>query len=423
MLTLQYLRENTQEAKDRLAKKHPKHADAVDAVLKLDEEGRKAKSEMEKNQSEANGLAKKIGELMKSGDREGAEQLKAQTALLKESGKGLEERSKQLEQELYDILVTLPNVPHDSVPVGQTPEENITVFQHGEVPTLHEGAVPHWDLIKKYDLIDFELGSKITGAGFPVYKGKGARLQRAMINFFLEEAIKAGYQEVMPPLMVNADSGFGTGQLPDKEGQMYHVTVDDLYLIPTAEVPITNIYRDVILKEEDLPLKNVGYTPCFRREAGAWGAHVRGLNRLHQFDKVEIVQIAHPDQSYAILDEMVIHVKGLLEKLELPYRILHLCGGDMSFSSALTYDFETYSAAQGRWLEVSSTSNFENFQANRLKCRFKNKEGKNQLVHTLNGSALALPRILATMLENNQTADGIRIPKALVPYCGFDMIQ
>jgi seryl-tRNA synthetase len=423
MLTLQYLRENTQEAKDRLAKKHPKHIDAVDAVLKLDEEGRKAKSEMEKNQSEANGLAKKIGELMKSGDREGAEQLKAQTALLKESGKGLEERSKQLEQELYDILVTLPNVPHDSVPVGQTPEENITVFQHGEVPTLHEGAVPHWDLIKKYDLIDFELGSKITGAGFPVYKGKGARLQRAMINFFLEEAIKAGYQEVMPPLMVNADSGFGTGQLPDKEGQMYHVTVDDLYLIPTAEVPITNIYRDVILKEEDLPLKNVGYTPCFRREAGAWGAHVRGLNRLHQFDKVEIVQIAHPDQSYAILDEMVIHVKGLLEKLELPYRILHLCGGDMSFSSALTYDFETYSAAQGRWLEVSSTSNFENFQANRLKCRFKNKEGKNQLVHTLNGSALALPRILATMLENNQTADGIRIPKALVPYCGFDMIQ
>lgn len=423
MLTLQYLRENTQEAKDRLAKKHPKHADAVDAVLKLDEEGRKAKSEMEKNQSEANGLAKKIGELMKSGDREGAEQLKAQTALLKESGKGLEERSKQLEQELYDILVTLPNVPHDSVPVGQTPEENITVFQHGEIPTLHEGAVPHWDLIKKYDLIDFELGSKITGAGFPVYKGKGARLQRAMINFFLDEAIKAGYQEVMPPLMVNADSGFGTGQLPDKEGQMYHVTVDDLYLIPTAEVPITNIYRDVILKEEDLPLKNVGYTPCFRREAGAWGAHVRGLNRLHQFDKVEIVQIAHPDQSYAILDEMVIHVKGLLEKLELPYRILHLCGGDMSFSSALTYDFETYSAAQGRWLEVSSTSNFENFQANRLKCRFKNKEGKNQLVHTLNGSALALPRILATMLENNQTADGIRIPKALVPYCGFDMIQ
>jgi seryl-tRNA synthetase len=423
MLTLQYLRDNTQEAKDRLAKKHPKHADAVDAVLKLDEEGRKAKSEMEKNQSEANGLAKKIGELMKSGDREGAEQLKAQTALLKESGKGLEERSKQLEQELYDILVTLPNMPHDSVPVGQTPEENITVFQHGEIPALHDGAVPHWDLIKKYDLIDFELGSKITGAGFPVYKGKGARLQRAMINFFLDEAIKAGYQEVMPPLMVNADSGFGTGQLPDKEGQMYHVTVDDLYLIPTAEVPITNIYRDVILKEEDLPLKNVGYTPCFRREAGAWGAHVRGLNRLHQFDKVEIVQIAHPDQSYAILDEMVIHVKGLLEKLELPYRILHLCGGDMSFSSALTYDFETYSAAQGRWLEVSSTSNFENFQANRLKCRFKNKEGKNQLVHTLNGSALALPRILATMLENNQTADGIRIPKALVPYCGFDMIQ
>ncbi len=422
MLTLQYLRDNTAEAKERLGKKHPKHIEAVDAVLKLDEEGRKAKAEMEKNQSEANVLAKQIGELMKAGDKAGAEELKAKTAALKESGKQLEERSKQLDQELFDILVTLPNVPHESVPVGQTAEENITVFQHGDIPNLFEGAVPHWDLIKKYDLIDFELGSKITGAGFPVYKGKGARLQRAMINFFLDEAIKAGYQEVMPPLMVNADSGFGTGQLPDKEGQMYHVTVDDLYLIPTAEVPITNIYRDVILKEEELPIKNVGYTPCFRREAGAWGAHVRGLNRLHQFDKVEIVQIAHPDQSYAILDEMVIHVKGLLEKLELPYRILHLCGGDMSFSSALTYDFETYSAAQGRWLEVSSTSNFENFQANRLKCRFKNKEGKNQLVHTLNGSALALPRILATLLENNQTPEGIRIPKALVPYCGFDMI-
>lgn len=422
MLALQYLRENTEDAKTRISKRNPKYVELIDRVLALDEENRKAKSEMEKNQSEANTLAKKIGEFMKAGNRAEADDLKAQTAQLKEAGKILEERSKQLEQDVYEALVTIPNTPHESVPIGQTADDNYTVFQHGDIPKLHENAVPHWDLIKKYDLIDFELGSKISGAGFPVYKGKGARLQRAMINFFLDEALAAGYQEIMPPLLVNADSGFGTGQLPDKEGQMYHATTDDLYLIPTAEVPITNIYRDVILKEEDLPIKNVGYTPCFRREAGAWGAHVRGLNRLHQFDKVEIVQIAHPNQSYALLDEMVIHVKGLLEKLELPYRILHLCGGDMGFTSALTYDFETYSAAQGRWLEVSSTSNFESFQANRLKCRFKNKEGKNQLVHTLNGSALALPRILATMLENNQTPEGIRIPKVLVPYCGFEMI-
>jgi seryl-tRNA synthetase len=422
MLTLQYLREQTDEAKTRINKKHPKHVETIDLVLKLDEEGRKAKALMESNQAEANAIAKKIGELMKSGDKAGAETLKAQTAQLKEAGKGLEETYKQLEVQLNEALVTIPNVPHASVPVGQTPEENENIYEHGTIPTLPVDALPHWDLIKKYDLIDFELGAKITGAGFPVYKGKGARLQRAMISFFLDEAIKAGYQEIMPPLLINADSGFGTGQLPDKEGQMYHATVDDLYLIPTAEVPITNLYRDVIVKEEDLPIKNVGYTPCFRREAGAWGAHVRGLNRLHQFDKVEIVQIAHPDKSYEILEEMVKHVQGLLEKLELPYRILRLCGGDMSFSSALTYDFETYSAAQGRWLEVSSTSNFENFQSNRMKCRFKNKEGKNQLVHTLNGSALALPRILATLLENNQTADGISIPKALVPYCGFERI-
>ncbi len=422
MLTLQYLREQTAEAKTRINKKNPKHVETIDLVLKLDEEGRKAKALMEANQAEANAIAKKIGELMKSGDKAGAETLKAQTAQLKEAGKTLEESYKQLEVQLNEALVTIPNLPHTSVPLGQTPEENENIYEHGTIPTLPADAVPHWDLIKKYDLIDFELGAKITGAGFPVYKGKGARLQRAMISFFLDEAIKAGYQEIMPPLLINADSGFGTGQLPDKEGQMYHATVDDLYLIPTAEVPITNLYRDVIVKEEDLPIKNVGYTPCFRREAGAWGAHVRGLNRLHQFDKVEIVQIAHPDKSYEILEEMVKHVQGLLEKLELPYRILRLCGGDMSFSSALTYDFETYSAAQGRWLEVSSTSNFENFQSNRMKCRFKNKEGKNQLVHTLNGSALALPRILATMLENNQTADGIRIPKALVPYCGFEVI-
>ncbi|MDP1726966.1 MAG: serine--tRNA ligase [Bacteroidota bacterium] len=423
MLTLQYLRDNTEEAKTRISKRNPKYAEAIDEVLLLDEAGRKAKAEMERNQAEANALAKEVGALMKAGDHSGAETVKANTALLKENVKRLEEEHKLLEQKLYDVLVTIPNTPHVSVPNGQTPEENITVHQWGAIPVLPEGSVPHWDLVKKYDLIDFELGSKITGAGFPVYKGKGARIQRAMINFFLDQAIKAGYREVMMPLLVNADSGFGTGQLPDKEGQMYHATVDDLYLIPTAEVPITNMYRDVILKEEDLPLKNVGYTPCFRREAGAWGAHVRGLNRLHQFDKVEIVQIAHPDKSYEILEEMVKHVQGLLEQLELPYRILRLCGGDMGFTSALTYDFETYSTAQGRWLEVSSTSNFETYQANRLKCRFKNKDGKNQLVHTLNGSALALPRILATLIENNQTPEGIKIPKVLVPYCGFELIN
>lgn len=423
MLTLQYLREHTDEARARVAKKNPRHADAISEVLQLDEAVRKSKAAMEANLAEANGLAKQIGMLMKQGNTAEADTIKATTGTLKEQGKVMEEELKQLEQKLHDLLVTIPNAPHSSVPEGKTPEENENIYQWGESPSLGEGALPHWDLIKKYDIIDFELGAKISGAGFPVYKGKGARLQRAMISFFLDEAIKAGYVEVMPPLLINADSGYGTGQLPDKEGQMYHATADDLYLIPTAEVPITNLYRDVILKEEELPIKNVGYTPCFRREAGAWGAHVRGLNRLHQFDKVEIVQIAHPDQSYTILEEMVKHVQGLLEKLELPYRILRLCGGDMSFSSALTYDFETYSAAQGRWLEVSSTSNFESFQSNRMKCRFRNKEGKNQLVHTLNGSALALPRILATLLENNQTPEGIRIPEVLVPYCGFSTIS
>ncbi len=423
MLQLNYIRENLDEVKNKLAKKHVKNIADIDEMLKLDDEKKKLKLQVENNQAEANQIAKKIGELMKSGQKEEAETIKVRSNELKEAAKEQEALLKKLEDDIYNILVTFPNLPNEIVPEGKTPEENLNVLQWGEIPSLYEGAVPHWDLIKKYDLIDFELGVKITGAGFPVYKNKGARLQRAMINFFLDEAIKAGYSEIMPPLLVNSDSGFGTGQLPDKEGQMYHATVDDLYLIPTAEVPITNIYRDVILKEEDLPIKNVGYTPCFRREAGAWGAHVRGLNRLHQFDKVEIVQIAHPDHSYEILEEMVKHVQGLLEKLELPYRILRLCGGDMSFSSALTYDFETYSAAQQRWLEVSSTSNFESFQANRMKCRFKPKEGKNQLVHTLNGSALALPRILATMLENNQTPDGIKIPKALQAYTGFDMIN
>ena len=406
-----------------MPKKNPKHAEAIDEVLKLDEETRNAKRDLENNLAEANQLAKKIGDLMKGGQKDEADKIKARTTELKELNKTLEEKQKQTEQQLFDLLITLPNLPHESVPEGKTPEENLNIFEHGEIPKLPEGALPHWELAAKYDIIDFELGNKIAGAGFPVYKGKGARLQRAMINFFLDEATKAGYREIMPPNVVNADSGFGTGQLPDKEGQMYHIGIDDLYLIPTAEVPITNLYRDVIVKEEELPIKNAGYTPCFRREAGSYGAHVRGLNRLHQFDKVEIVQIAHPDHSYKILDEMVNHVKGLLEKLELPYRILRLCGGDMSFASALTFDFETYSAAQQRWLEVSSTSNFENFQANRLKCRFKNKDGKMQLVHTLNGSALALPRIVATLLENNQTPEGIKIPKALVPYTGFEIIN
>ena len=423
MLPLQYLRDFTEEAKQRLSKRNPAFADTVTRVLAIDEQARLARQEMENNQSEANKLAKQIGELMKSGRKEDAEHLKIQTAQLKTDAKGLEEKVNHLEDELFNTLVTLPNTPHGSVPQGKSADDNEVIYQSGETPVMPEGALPHWELITKYNLIDFELGTKITGAGFPVYRGKGARLQRGLVNFFLDEAMKAGYEEIVPPFLVNADSGFGTGQLPDKEGQMYHAQVDDLYLIPTAEVPITNIYRDVILKEEELPIKNVGYSPCFRREAGSWGAHVRGLNRLHQFEKVEIVQIATPDQSYQILEEMVKHVQGLLEKLELPYRILRLCGGDMGFTSALTYDFETYSAAQQRWLEVSSTSNFESFQANRLKCRYKNKDGKNQLVHTLNGSALALPRILATILENNQSTNGIRIPKVLVPYVGFDSIS
>jgi len=424
MLQINYIRENAADVKKRLAKKHFKNADqTIDLLLQLDEQKRAAQLQVEKNLAEGNSLAKQIGELMKSGKKDEAESIKSRTVELKESSKSLDENLKKLEDELFNILVTLPNLPHESVPEGKTPEENLNIFSHGEIPKLYEGAVPHWELTTKYDIIDFELGNKIAGAGFPVYKGKGARLQRALINFFLDEAIKAGYREIMPPIVVNEASGFGTGQLPDKEGQMYHIGIDDLYLIPTAEVPITNLYRDVIVKEEDLPIKNAGYTPCFRREAGSYGAHVRGLNRLHQFEKVEIVQIAHPDHSYQILDEMVAHVKGLLEKLELPYRILRLCGGDMSFSSALTYDFETYCAGQQKWLEVSSTSNFESFQANRLKCRFKNKEGKNQLVHTLNGSAIALPRIVATLLENNQTPDGIKMPKVLHPYLGFEMID
>ncbi len=423
MLLVPYIRENREHVIERLQRKNFKNVDLVDVIISLDEKRRSIQNQSDTVASEANALAKEVGELMRNGKKEEAEIVKQKSAEYKDQLKTLSDQLTVAEQELQDALVQLPNLPHSSVPAGVTPEENEVVHEWGVIPNLYEGAKPHWELASQYDIIDFELGVKITGAGFPVYKGKGARLQRALINFFLDEAIKAGYVEVQPPHVVNAASGFGTGQLPDKEGQMYHMEVDDLYMIPTAEVPITNLYRDVILKEEELPIKNVAYTPCFRREAGSYGAHVRGLNRLHQFDKIEIVQIAHPEKSYEILETMVAHVKSILEKLEIPYRILRLCGGDMGFTSALTYDFETYSTAQGRWLEVSSTSCFESFQANRMKCRFKGKDGKNQLVHTLNGSALALPRIVATLLENNQTSEGIRIPKVLVPYTGFDLIE
>jgi seryl-tRNA synthetase len=422
MLQTQYIRENKQLVIQGLNKKHFKDAEAqVEQVLEKDQKRRNTQKELDELLAATNLKARDIGALMKSGKNAEAEKLKEENVLLKNKAKELEAALKIVEDELNTILVRLPNVPHPSVPEGKLPEDNKVVFEHGVIPVLHDKAIPHWDLITRYDIIDFELGNKITGAGFPVYKGKGARLQRALINFFLDEGIKAGYFEVQPPILINADSGFGTGQLPDKEGQMYFVAEDNLYLIPTAEVPITNIYRDVIVKPEDLPIKNVGYTPCFRREAGSWGAHVRGLNRLHQFDKVEIVQISLPEKSYQALDLMVEHVKSLLVKLKLPFRILHLCGGDMSFGSALTYDFEVYSAAQKRWLEVSSVSNFESFQANRLKLRYK-FEGKTQLLHTLNGSALALPRIVAAILENNQTDKGIKIPEALVSYTGFDTI-
>ena len=423
MLQLQYIRENQAQTVAGLEKKYFKNAaEAVEKVIDLDKRRREAQNELDGSLAVANTLSKQIGVLMKEGKKADAEDFKVQTAKLKERSKELEEVLKRLETELQAELILMPNVPHESVPVGRTAEENIEFYRHGEFPTLHENAQPHWELIKKYNIIDFELGTKITGAGFPVYRGKGAKLQRAMIQFFLDEADKAGYFEIQPPILINAESGFGTGNLPDKEGQMYYSTADDLYLIPTAEVPLTNLYRDVIVSESELPIKNVGYTPCFRREAGSWGAHVRGLNRLHQFDKVEIVQIRKPEESYQALEEMTEHVKGLLQKLELPFRIIRLCGGDISFASALTYDFEVWSAAQQRWLECSSVSNFETFQANRLKLRTK-VDGKMQLLHTLNGSALALPRILAALLENNQTPEGIKIPAVLVPYCRFDMIS
>lgn len=424
MLQLNYIRENKDEVLKRLSVKNFKEAEnIINHVVQLDVSRRNTQKETDTVKAEANQLAKQIGELMKSGKKEEAESIKSKTSDLKLKEKQLDDMLKSIEDEMHSLLVQVPNLPSEKVPAGKTPEDNEVVYEYGTKAELGEKAVPHWELTTKYDLIDFELGVKLTGAGFPVYKGKGARLQRALINYFLDKATAAGYMEVQPPILVNEDSGYGTGQLPDKEGQMYHVGIDNLYLIPTAEVPITNIYRDVILKESELPVKNCGYTPCFRREAGSYGKDVRGLNRLHQFDKVEIVQISHPDKSYETLEDMRQFVAGLLKELELPFRTLKLCGGDMSFASALTYDMEVWSGAQKRWLEVSSVSNFETFQTNRLKCRFKDNGGKIHLCHSLNGSALALPRIVASLLENNQTEKGINIPKVLVPYTGFATID
>lgn len=423
MLELNYIRENADEVAKRLAIKNIDATKALENIIAIDARRREAQKELDDNLAEANAIARQIGDLFKSGKAGEAGELKARTADLKVEAKALAENLDALTIEQNNLLVQLPNVPHPSVPAGKTPEDNITVYSEGDMPELYDGAVPHWDLAAKYDIIDFELGNKVTGAGFPFYKGQGARLQRALINFFLDNAIEAGYTEIQPPLVVNEASGYGTGQLPDKDGQMYFCEVDKLYLIPTAEVPITNIYRDVIVKASDFPIKNVAYSNCFRREAGSYGKDVRGLNRLHQFDKVEIVQIQHPSKSYETLEEMRNYVASLLRKLELPFRILKLCGGDMSFTSSLTYDFEVYSAAQQRWLEVSSVSNFESFQSNRMKLRFKDENGKTTLCHTLNGSALALPRIVASLLENNQTAEGIRIPAELAKYTGFDLIH
>lgn len=423
MLTLKVINENADLVIKKLAKKHFDATEIIHKIIETDRIRRDAQTLLDKNLGELNQMSKSIGSLMKEGRKDEAEQARAKVTEIKDSNKKLEEGLKTAEQTLHDLLVTIPNLPSDEVPEGKTAEDNVVERVGGISPELGEDALPHWDLAKKYDLIDFELGVKITGAGFPVYKGKGARLQRALINFFLDKARDAGYMEVQPPYVVNAASGYGTGQLPDKEGQMYHATEDDLYLIPTAEVPVTNIYRDVILEEKDLPIKNTAYSACFRREAGSYGKDVRGLNRLHQFDKVEIVRIDRPEHSYQSLKEMVDYVQTIVEDLELPWRILRLCGGDMSFTSALTFDFEVYSAAQKRWLEVSSVSNFESYQANRLKCRYRDTDKKIQLVHTLNGSALALPRIVAALLENNQTAEGIRIPKVLAPYTGFEIIN
>ncbi|MGC6285690.1 MAG: serine--tRNA ligase [Polaribacter sp.] len=424
MLQVQYIKEHKETVLKGLDKRNFKDAETVvNQVITLDENRRATQTSLEATLAEANKLSKEIGGLFKTGQVEKANELKQQTGDLKQKSKELSEALSGIENELTELLYQIPNIPNELVVKGSTEEDNEVVFEHGEIPNLDSEAKPHWELAKEYDIIDFDLGAKITGTGFPVYKGKGARLQRALINYFLDKNTAAGYKEVQVPHLVNEASGYATGQLPDKEGQMYHVTNDDLYLIPTAEVPVTNMYRNTLLNEKDFPIQLTGYTPCFRREAGSYGAHVRGLNRLHQFDKVEIVRIEHPYNSYAALDGMVEHVKTILEELKLPYRILRLCGGDIGFTSALTYDFEVYSTAQKRWLEISSVSNFETFQANRLKLRFKNKEGESTLAHTLNGSSLALPRVLAGILENYQTADGIKIPEVLIPYCGFDKID
>jgi seryl-tRNA synthetase len=423
MLQVQYIRQNKDLVLERLAVKNFKQSELVDEVIQLDDERKRLQAEFDSNQAKVNSASKEIGNLMRSGSKDAAETLKEEVASIKQTLEPLKEQMATVEKQLQDKLVMLPNLPSALVPKGKTPEENVVVREGGEKPTLYEGAVPHWELTTKYKLIDFELGTKITGSGFPVYTGKGAKLQRSLVQYFLDFNTAEGYHEYLPPFMVNEDSAYATGQLPDKEGQMYHATADNFYLIPTAEVPVTNVYRDTILKEEDLPVKMTAYSPCFRREAGSYGKDVRGLNRLHQFEKVEVIQIVHPDKSYEVLDAMVAHVEKLLQSLELPYRILRLCGGDMGFTSALTYDFEVYSAAQQRWLEVSSVSNFESYQSNRMKCRFKDANGKTQLVHTLNGSSLALPRIVASLLENNQTAEGVKLPKVLHNYFGSDTIN
>jgi seryl-tRNA synthetase len=423
MLTLKVIAEDREEVIRRLAKKHFDAKEIIVRILESDKVRRESQQQADANLAELNCLSKTIGQWMKEGRKEEAEAARLRVAEIKEANRKLDETKESAEKQIHELLLLIPNLPHDSVPEGTRAEDNLLEKQAGLIPTLGADALPHWDLAKKYDLIDFELGVKITGAGFPVYKGQACRLQRALINFFLDKACEAGYMEIQPPYVVNADSGYATGQLPDKEGQMYYVSQDDFYLIPTAEVPITNIYRDVILNDADLPVKNVAYSACFRREAGSYGKDVRGLNRLHQFDKVEIVRIDKPGHSYQSLREMTDYVQSLLEKLELPWRMLRLCGGDMSFTSALTFDFEVYSSAQQRWLEVSSVSNFESYQANRLKCRYRDENKKTRLCHTLNGSALALPRIVAALLENNQTPVGIRIPGALVPYTGFDLIK
>ncbi len=423
MLQIPFIRDNKTLVIERLAKRNLDATQMIDSALELDEQRRSIQAKLDNTLAESNTLSKEIGQLFKTGEVQKANILKEKTTALKEESKQLSDALHSTSEKLDELLKTIPNIPHDTVPAGNTEDDNEVVFQEGDIPELGANALPHWELAKKYDIIDFELGNKITGAGFPVYKGKGAKLQRALISYFLDKNTAAGYNEVQVPHLVNEASGFGTGQLPDKEGQMYHVTADNLYLIPTAEVPATNIFRDEILLESDLPKALTGYTPCFRREAGSYGAHVRGLNRLHQFDKVEILRVEHPNRSYEALEEMVAHVKTLLQDLKLPYRILRLCGGDLGFTSALTYDFEVYSTAQERWLEISSVSNFETFQANRLKLRFKNSDGKKQLAHTLNGSSLALPRVLAGILENCQTNNGIKIPDALVSYTGFSIID